>query len=301
VFVQISRDEEIRLMKRTLIALTIFAAFALTMTGRVTATDESAARRPEVLRKIYFSAVDAKGVQVTDLTAADLTVKEGGKERTIAEVRPANVPMHVSLFVDDAGTGAFQVAVAKFFEALLRQAKFAVSVMNPQPIKVADYTADPEELRNALGRLGQRGKVDVDGEQIVDAVGGAAKELLQLKAGRPVIVVLTASGEATVSNQSDNALNNLRASGASLHVLYVTNIELGKVLVEGPKQSGGMMQQVSRGVPIAPVLAKIADNLMNQYVLTYTIPDGVKLSDRLALTTSRKDVKLLAPTRLPDK
>jgi len=36
-------------------------------------------------------------------------------------------------------------------------------------------------------------------------------------------------------------------------------------------------------------------------VLTYTIPDGVKLSDRLSLTTSRKDVKLLAPTRLPDK
>jgi hypothetical protein len=149
--------------------------------------------------------------------------------------------------------------------------------------------------------LGQRGKVDVDGEQIVDAVGGAAKELQQLKAGRPVIVVLTASGEATVSNQSDNTLNSLRASGASLHVLYVTNVELGKVLVEGPKQSGGMTQQVSRGVPVAPVLAKIADNLMNQYVLTYTIPDGVKLSDRLALTTSRKDVKLLAPTRLPDK
>ena len=62
-----------------------------------------------------------------------------------------------------------------------------------------------------------------------------------------------------------------------------------------------MTQQVSRGVTIAPVLAKIADNLTHQYVLTYTIPDGVKLSDRLSLTTSRKDVKLFAPTRLPDK
>ena len=73
------------------------------------------------------------------------------------------------------------------------------------------------------------------------------------------------------------------------------------MLVEGPKQSGGMTQQVARGVPVAPVLAKIADNLMNQYALTYTIPDGVKLSDRLSLTTSRKDVKLIAPSRLPDK
>ena len=288
-------------MKRTLISLTVFAAVALTITGRVTATSGSAALRPEVLRRVYFSAVDAKGAPVTDLTAAELTVKEGGKERAIAELKPAMAPMHVSLFVDDQGSGAFQVAVAKFFETLLRQAKFAVSVMNPQPIKVADYTADPAELRAALGRMGQRGKVDVDGEQIVDAVAGAAKELQQLKAGRPVIVVLTASDEAAVSNQSDNALNSLRASGASLHVLYVINIELGKVLVEGPKQSGGMTQQVARGVPVAPVLAKIADNLMNQYALTYTIPDGVKLSDRLSLTTSRKDVKLIAPSRLPDK
>ena len=254
-----------------------------------------------MLRKFYFSAIDSKGVQVTDLPAAELTVKEGGKERAIAEVKRATAPMHVSLFVDDEGQGAFQVAVAQFFQALLNQAKFAVSIMNPQPIKVADYTADPSELRAALGRMGHRGKVDVDGEQIVEAVGGAAKELQQLQAGRPVIVVLSASGEAAVSNQSDNALNSLRASGASLHVVFVTNIELGKVLTDGPKQSGGMIQQLARGVPVAPVLAKIAENLKNQYVLTYTIPDGVKLSDRLALTTSRKDVKLIAPTRLPDK
>jgi hypothetical protein len=288
-------------MKRTLISLTVFAGFALTMTGRATATSGSAAPRPDVLRKVYFSAVDGKGAPVTDITAAELTVKEGGKEREIAEVKPATAPMHVSIFVDDAGTGAFQIAVAKFFEALLRQAKFAVSIMNPQPIKVADYTADPEELRAALGRMGQRGKVDVDGEQIVDAVGGAARELERLKAGRPVIVVLTASGEAAVSNQSDNALNALRASGASLHVLSITGIEMGRVLADGPKQSGGMTQQVSRGVTIAPVLAKIADNLLHQYVLTYTIPDGVKASERLSLATSRKDVKLLAPTRLPDR
>lgn len=288
-------------MKRIRLSLAVLAAFTLTMTGAAGPAGGSAARRPEVLRKVYFSAIDLKGVHVTDLTAGELTVKEGGKERAIAEVRPATAPMHVALFVDDAGTGAFQIATAQFFEALLRRAKFSVSILNPQPIKVADFTSDPAELRAALGRMGQRGNVPVDGEQIIDAVAGAAKELDRLEAGRPVIVVLTASGEATVSNVADSALSNLRASGASLHVLHISNIELGRVLAEGPKQSGGMIQQVPRGVTIAPVLAKIADNLLNQYVLTYTIPDGVKLSDRLSLTTSRKDVKLLAPTRLPDK
>jgi hypothetical protein len=52
-------------------------------------------------------------------------------------------------------------------------------------------------------------------------------------------------------------------------------------------------------VPAA--LAKIADNLMNQYVLTYTLPDGVKPNDRLSVSTSRKGVRVLAPTRVPDR
>jgi hypothetical protein len=49
------------------------------------------------------------------------------------------------------------------------------------------------------------------------------------------------------------------------------------------------------------VLAKIADNLMHQYVLTYTNPAGVKLNEKLSLTTRLKGVTLLAPSRLPDK
>jgi hypothetical protein len=288
-------------MKRILISLLAFAAFAQMVTDRVAATAGTAAPRADVLRRVYFSALDDKGAPVTDLTAADLTVKEGGKDRQIAGVQPATAPMHVAIFVDDAGTGAFQTAVSQFFGTTLGHARFAVSVMNPQPIKVVDYTADVDDLKAAIGRLGQRGRVVADGEQIVEAVGEAAKELLQLKASRPVIVVLTVRGETALSDMADAAMSNLQNSGASLHVLYITGNALGKVLGDGPKQSGGMIQQASPGVPLAPVLVKIANNLMHQYVLTYTIPDGVKLSDRLSVTTSRKDVKILAPSRVPDK
>jgi hypothetical protein len=209
--------------------------------------------------------------------------------------------MQVAFLVDDAGTGAFQTAVAQFIDATLGHAQYAVSVLSPQPIKVANYTADVDALKTALGRMGQRGRISVDGEQVIEAVGGAAKELQQRKAARPVIVVLTVSGEKALSDLADSALSNLKGSGASLNVLYITGIQLGKVLGDGPKQSGGMIQQANGGVALGPVLAKIADNLMHQYVLTYNIPDGVKLNERLSLATSRKGVTLLAPSRLPDK
>ena len=103
------------------------------------------------------------------------------------------------------------------------------------------------------------------------------------------------------SSQAEPALNALKSSGAGLSVVHLAGINLGQVLGDGPKRSGGVVQQISGGVVPGPVLAKIADNLLHQYVLTYTLPDGVKLNERLSLTTSRKGVTLLAPSRVPDK
>jgi len=279
-------------MKRILTVSVVFLASALVLT---------AAPRADVLRTVYFSAVDGKGAHVPDLTAADLAVKEGGKERTIAAVQPATKPMTVSILVDDGGTGGFQVAVGQFIQATFGRAEFAIRVLNPQAIKVVDFTQNGDDLRAALGRMGQRGRIPGDGEQMIAGVLDAAKELQQRRTARPSIVALTVTGEKALSDQADEVLNALKASGASLSVVYLTGVELGKVLGDGPKQSGGMIEQVNGNVTLGPVLATMANNLLHQYVLTYTIPDGVKLNEKLSLATSRKGVTLLAPSRLPDK
>ena len=261
----------------------------------------TAAPRPDVVRTVYFSAVDANGAPVTDLTAADLTVKEGGKERPVAAVQPATAPVDVFLLIDDGGLGAFRSGVAQFFQKTFGHGHFAIRVLNPQAIKVMDFTQNGDDLRAALGRMGQRGRVTVDNEQMIAGVFDAAKELQQRKARRASIIALTVAGEKPLADNADEALNALKNSGASLSVVHVTGVELGKVLGDGPKQSGGMIEQVNGHVVPGPTLAKFADNLLNQYVLTYTIPDGVKLNERLSLSTSRKGVKLLAPTRIPDQ
>ena len=136
---------------------------------------------------------------------------------------------------------------------------------------------------------------------MLDAVADAAKELQQHKAVRPAIVVLTVGGEPAQSSQADAALNALKSSGASLSVVHTAGLELGQVLGDGPKRTGGLTQQIGGGVVPGPVLAKLADTLLHQYVLTYTLPDGVKPNEKLALTTNRKGVTLIAPSRLPDK
>lgn len=279
-------------MKRTLTFCMACAAVALASPVRMTAG-------AGVQRTVYFSAVDAKGSAVTDLTQADLSVKEGGKDQTIGSLAPATAKLQVFVIVDDGGTGAFQAGVSQLLETLLGHGQFSISVLNPQATKVASFTEDVNELKTALGRIGPRGRVVTVGEQIMEAVGEAAKDLQQRHAERPAIVALTIGGEQARSTQADPVLNTLQKSGASLSVLYLTGIELGKVLGDGPKRSGGMTQQFSVAVPPGPILARIADSLLHQYVLTYTLPDGVKPDEKFSLTTTRKDVTLLAPTRLP--
>jgi hypothetical protein len=281
-------------MRQNLVLSLACAALTLTPTSRVAAG-------AGVLRTVYFSAADASGAAVGDLTPADLAVKEGGKERAIDSVGPATEKMQVFLLVDDGGSGAFQGSVAQFIETTQGRAQVSISALNPQPMRLTEFTENFDEFKTAIGRLGPRGKIQTVGEQIIGAVEFAAKELVKRKAARPSIVVMTVGGEQPQSTEADPALNALKASGASLSVVYLRGVELGKVLGDGPKRSGGMAQDVSAGVALGPVLDKIAQNLLHQYVLTYTLPEGTKPNERFELTTSRKGVTLLAPSRVPDK
>ena len=281
-------------MKRLLLFSVVFTGLAMAMTG-------FASRGADVQRTVHFSALDAKGSPVTDLSAADLAVKEGGKDRAIASVGAATAPIHVSLLVDDGGTGAFQAAVAQFLETMVGHGQFSIRAFNPQPSKLTDFTADVSALKTALAGIGPRGRIGTAGDQMMDAVAEAATELQRRKAARAAIVVLTVGGEQAQSTQAEPALKALKNSGASLSVVQPAGVTLGEVLGDGPKRSGGVIQQIGVGVVSGPVLGKIADNLLNQYVLTYTLPDGVKPNERFSLTTHRKGITLLAPSLLPDK
>jgi hypothetical protein len=276
-------------------------AAVMVVTGLWIDSARPLARRAEITRTVYFSAIDRSGAPVTDLTAADLSVKEGGKDRAIASVKPATAPMQMTILVDDQGSGIFQVAVSALIEKTYGDGtQFSVRLLNPQAIKVQDFTDDVDSLKAALLKVGQRGRVSVDSDQIIAGVAEASKELARRKAERPVIVVFASSGETAVSSEAQPALEALRDCGASLSVVHRSNLATGAVLGDGPKQSGGMLVTFAGGA-VASLAEKVATMLKSQYVLTYTLPEGVKRNERFSLATSRKGVTLVAPTRIPAK
>jgi len=269
-------------------------------------------------RRVYVSALDRDGNVVVDLTAADLAVKESGKVRTVLSLEPALAKMQIAIIVDDNGTGLFRVAVARFIESLLGRAEFSISTVTGQTMKLVDYTTDARELSEAIHKLGARPSTN-DGNQLLDGITGTSLDMAKRRAGRPIIVALTVGGDDVTPMQPDDALDELRRSGAQLYVVSVLNSAmrattaptrpadmlneghaLHAVLGDGPKRSGGSRQEISAMAGVDPGLQKLAELLKRQYVIEYSLSGG-KPSSRIDISTKRKGVTLRAPTHVPDK
>jgi VWFA-related protein len=277
-------------------------------------------------RTVYVSATDKQGSVVTDLQATEVEIKEGGKVREIVSAAPATVPLRIVLLVADQGTGAFQLGLGRFMQKLLGHAEFQLVSVVVQPEKLVDFSHNGPDLSAGLARLGPRGRQQ--GGQLMEAIQDATTAV-QHEGRRPVIVVVRFGGEAASSLSADDVREQLRKSGAILYVVSAAGAQaaapsqargtdavsvqqgqfrdaelaegafnLAAVLGDGAKESGGHHDQVI-ATTHAKALEQLADELLHQYEITYTLPDGVKPSDKLSVSSKRKGVTLRAPSRLP--
>jgi VWFA-related protein len=273
------------------------------------------------------SATDKQGIAVTDLQASDVEIKEGGKVREIVSAAPATIPLRIALLVADQGTGAFQLGLGRFMQRLLGHAEFQLVSVIVQPETLVDFSHNGPDLSAALARLGPRGRQQ--GGQLMEAIQDATTAV-QHDGRRPVIVVVRLGGEAASALSADDVREQLRKSGAMLYVVSAAGAQaaapsqargtdalsvqqgqfrdaelaegafnLAAVLGDGAKESGGHHDQVI-ATTHAKALEQLADELLHQYEITYTLPDGVKPSDRLSVSSKRKGVTLRAPSRLPN-
>ena len=73
------------------------------------------AARAATTRTVYVTITDEKGAPVTDLTAANFKVKEGGKDREIVKAAPATTkPRICALMVEERLIGDTQARVGLF-------------------------------------------------------------------------------------------------------------------------------------------------------------------------------------------
>jgi hypothetical protein len=277
----------------------------------------------QTTREVYVTAVDRKGVPITDLQAAEFEVKVGGKRVEVTSAEAGRVPMRIALLVSDAGTGGFQGGIANFIQKLSRRAEFALISVLVQPEILVDYSSDPVELGAGLRRLGARGLQR--GAQLLESIQEATRHIRR-EGTRPVIVVVRVGGEGPTTLSGKEVREQLQKSGAMLYVISTVGAQraapsqaregisaqqaqlrddeavesahnLALVLGDGARESGGRHDQVI-STTLIPKMEQLADELLNQYVLTCVLPDGVKPTDRVSVSSKRKGITLRVPSRL---
>jgi len=272
------------------------------------------AREEPTGRTVYVSVVDNKGVALGDLTPADFTVTENGKEYPLDKVELARGPMQVAVVVDDNGTGVFRQGVASLVQALLPlPSEFQIVTVLRQVTRLTEFTSNLEVLRPAVTGLISRPGAQ-DGSYLVDGLLETVKDLEKKKAARPVIVAFTVGAGDKSPSSSGDVLRQLKQTMASLHVLALGNamvsqaaagsidgLNVSQVLDDGPKQSGGRRHTLTGTPQIADAVARVVDQLTKQYALTYTLPDGVKKHERLQVQVKRSGTTVMAPTKIADR
>ncbi len=272
-------------------------------------------------RTVYVSVTDAKGAAIADLAPADFSVKEDGKAREVTKVEPASEMLHVALLVDDNGLGVNDMrnGSAGFIQRLQGKAQIALVTTAGQNVVRVDFTTNTAVLIGGVSQLFAR--TAPPGAHLLEGIYEAAKTLESRKAARSAIVVVTFLGEEYSNLRQDRVLDQLRRSGASLHIVAIgknegrtmssapgtasgsidENINLNKVLGDGPKQSGGRHEEMVTSAGVPKALQLIADELLNQTVVTYALPAGVKPSDKINVSLNRRGASLRTPTRVPDR
>jgi VWFA-related protein len=302
-------------MRRWLVAPAILAFVVLCLPSRAWAEPTS--------RAVYVTVVDDHGQPVTGLTAADFALKEGGKDREIASVEPARTKMHIAVMIEETLTpmGGVRNALGEFVKRMYQVAEISFIIVGQRNTTAVDYTSDPNALITGINNLSlsQQQTQTMVPEGIFDLT----KVLEKDKPERPVIVLLALEKQQASAEQPQNVLNQLARSGA---MMYVVSMEGGsassgtsgigrasadngamdmagraQVMGDGPKQSGGRRVEVAALTAFPTGIQQIADDLSSQYLIKYTLPDGVKPSDRLNVSLKKKGATLRAPTKISNK
>ena len=283
----------------------------LSLAGAFVLRADAGATAAATTRTVHVTVTDGKGTPVTDLTAADFVVKEGGKEYEVVKAGPATARMRLALAVEERliAEGSIRLGIFELVKRVAGAADISLITIGLSNKTVVDYTDDINKLVTAINQFTLNPGRD---SNLAEGVLEIAKRFSAARPERPVLVVVALSGgQAGVEGRT--VLEELGRSGATMH--SVTLLGGGsapagpigedsgreQVLGDGPRQSGGRRVDVGVTTGVPKALHQVADDLLAQYAVTYVLPDGVKPNKRFSIGTKRRGVSLRSPSTIPDR
>jgi hypothetical protein len=289
-------------MNHAILALTLATSLLVAPSARQQ-TRTSGARTIST----YVTVLDG-GKPAAGVTAADVAVREDGTTREVLKVVPATEPMQIVVLIDDSQAAmpalqSLRDGLSSFVTRLAGKADIGLVTIGERPTSLLEHTTDTAALKKGIGRIFARPGA---GTYFTDGLVDVSKGLQKREVTRPVIVAVLMEAIEYSSTTSKQALEALYASGATLHVLAVgtpassTEDEMlnrNQTIAEGTEKTGGRRDQLLSHTALDDRLKQLADELLQQYMVSYNRPETLIPPEKVQVTVTRPGLTVRARTR----
>ena len=289
----------------------------------------AAAHAQSIERRMVVSVLDGDGAPVTDLRAADFTIREDDAAREILHVEPAGANRQIAILVDTSEAALrmvsdFRRGLSTFVGEMRDGNTLSLISFGGPPRILIETTDDAERLQGGIDRVfPQTGQA----AYMLDAIHEVSQGFVRRRAERPIVVVLTAEGLDYSNRRSRDVLDGLGESGAALYTLSVEarrnafatpgafggafgglpgGVDLGRqeferdrVLARGTAETGGRHRDLLASSAVERAMQELAAELRNQYLVVYARPDLLIPPEEVRVSVDRPGLTARG-TLLPD-
>ena len=284
---------------RALAFLALASLFSLAVAAAGPGRPDQARASRATDRGMFVSVLNKDGAPATDLMPADFVVREDGVAREVLRAEKATEPITLAVLVDTSQSAAPYIADVRrglqgFVKRMAGRNPMALTVFGERPSIVTDYTLDAPSLEKGVGRLFA---VTGSGSYLLQGVQDICKGLTKRDFDRAVILAISAGGPEFSERNYDEFLPALRDSGATFDAIVFSadppnladrgqrNREL--FFDAATRATGGDRFSLLSSMALDGALTRLADELANQYRITYGRPDTLMPPEKIEVSVRR--------------